>query len=126
MRLPFGHHESATSTVSPNLGPSACGMAIRRRPGIKRGPITFWYSKGRRPETKIMRFARHRIPGRERPLVSGAHGLWRDLSAVAFDITPKLLDGRLAGLDFETFPVVDSIDRFGPPLDSIGKSFVSV
>jgi 2-keto-4-pentenoate hydratase/2-oxohepta-3-ene-1,7-dioic acid hydratase in catechol pathway len=99
-------------------------MAIRRPgavPGIKRGPITFLYSKGRRPETKIMRFARHGIPGRERPLVSGADGLWRDLSSVAADITPKLLDGRLADLDFETLPVVDSIDRFGPPIDGIGK-----
>jgi len=53
--------------------------------------------------------------------VSGADGLWRDLSPVAADITPELLDGRLSGLDVEPLPVVDGIDRFGPPLTGIGK-----
>src|ERR1700747_7796 len=97
------------STASPDLGSSARGMAIRSDP------------KGRRPETKTMRLARHGIPGSERPLVSGADGLWRALLWVAADIPPDLLDGHLSGLDLETLPVVDGIDRFGPPLTGIGK-----
>jgi hypothetical protein len=101
-------------------------MEIRRRPGIKRGPITFWYSKGRRPETKIMRFARQRIPGRERPLVSGADELWRDLSAVAFDITPKLLDGRLVGSISRPFLLSTASIASGLRSTASAKSFVSV
>jgi 2-keto-4-pentenoate hydratase/2-oxohepta-3-ene-1,7-dioic acid hydratase in catechol pathway len=67
-----------------------------------------------------MRLARHGPPGRERPLVSGADGLWRDLTSVAPDITAALL-GELSFDTFDTFdiealPVVADVGRFGPPI----------
>jgi len=61
-----------------------------------------------------MRLARHGAPGQERPLVSGADGAWRDLTPVAPDITPALL-GDLS-FDLDALPVVDTVERFGPPI----------
>jgi 2-keto-4-pentenoate hydratase/2-oxohepta-3-ene-1,7-dioic acid hydratase in catechol pathway len=68
-----------------------------------------------------MRFARHGAPGRERPIVSGADGVWRDLTPIAADVTPDLLSRRKADLDLAALPVVERVDRFGPPLSGIGK-----
>lgn len=68
-----------------------------------------------------MRFARHGAPGRERPIVSGADGLWRDLSPVAPDVTPDLLRRSEADLDLPGLPVVEHVERLGPPLARVGK-----
>src|SRR5882672_2466517 len=68
-----------------------------------------------------MRFARHGPPGRERPIVSGADGDWRDLTPIALDVTPDLLSGREADLGLAALPIVEQVDRFGPPLTGIGK-----
>ncbi|GAA2014342.1 fumarylacetoacetate hydrolase family protein [Catenulispora yoronensis] len=68
-----------------------------------------------------MRFARHGAPGQERPIVSGADGLWRDLTPVAPDLGPDLLLRTEAELDLLRLPVVEQVERFGPPLPRIGK-----
>jgi 2-keto-4-pentenoate hydratase/2-oxohepta-3-ene-1,7-dioic acid hydratase in catechol pathway len=68
-----------------------------------------------------MRFARHGAPGRERPIVSGADGVWRDLAPVAPDVSPELLLLSEAELGLRALPVVERVDRFGPPLTGIGK-----
>jgi 2-keto-4-pentenoate hydratase/2-oxohepta-3-ene-1,7-dioic acid hydratase in catechol pathway len=67
-----------------------------------------------------LRLARHGGTGRERPLVSGADGLWRDLSSVTPDITPDFLAAR-PPFDVGTLPVVADVARFGPPVAGIGK-----
>jgi 2-keto-4-pentenoate hydratase/2-oxohepta-3-ene-1,7-dioic acid hydratase in catechol pathway len=61
-----------------------------------------------------MRLARHGAPGRERPLVSGPDGAWRDLTPVASDITADLL-GDLS-FEVDALPVVSDVGRFGPPI----------
>ena len=61
-----------------------------------------------------MRLARHGAPGAERPIVSGADGVWRDLTPVAPDITGSLL-GELS-FDLDALPVVTDVERFGPPI----------
>jgi 2-keto-4-pentenoate hydratase/2-oxohepta-3-ene-1,7-dioic acid hydratase in catechol pathway len=68
-----------------------------------------------------MRFARHGAPGRERPIVSGSDGLWRDVTPIARDVTPDLLSRREAELGLPALPIVERVDRFGPPLTGIGK-----
>jgi 2-keto-4-pentenoate hydratase/2-oxohepta-3-ene-1,7-dioic acid hydratase in catechol pathway len=68
-----------------------------------------------------MRFARHGLPGQETPLVSGADGIWLDLSSVTRDITPAFLQAGLGSVDITALPVVASPGRFGPPIAGIGK-----
>src|SRR5258706_15054983 len=68
-----------------------------------------------------MRFARHGRPGHERPIVSGADGIWRDLTPVADDITPDLLARSEADLGLPGLPEVGRVGRFGPPLAGVGK-----
>lgn len=68
-----------------------------------------------------MRFARHGAPGAERPIVGGADGLWRDLSSVVPDVTPGVLRMSEADLELPNLPVVEHVERFGPPLSRIGK-----
>ena len=68
-----------------------------------------------------MRIARHGPPGHERPIVSGADGRWRDLTPIAPDVTPDLLARPEADLDLPALPVVERVERFGPPLTGIGK-----
>lgn len=68
-----------------------------------------------------MRFARHGEAGHERPIVSGADGLWRDLSPFAADVTADLLALGERDFGLSELPVVDDIGRFGPPLTGIGK-----
>ena len=68
-----------------------------------------------------MRFARHGPAGHERPIVSGPDGVWRDLTPIAPDVTPGLLSRREADLGLPALPVVEQVDRFGPPLTDIGK-----
>jgi 2-keto-4-pentenoate hydratase/2-oxohepta-3-ene-1,7-dioic acid hydratase in catechol pathway len=67
-----------------------------------------------------MRLARHGAPGRERPIISGPDQRWRDLSSVAEDITAEVF-ARLADIDLDTLPPIDSLERFGPPLAGTGK-----
>ena len=62
-----------------------------------------------------MRLARHGAPGQERPLVSGADGVWRDLTPVAPDISPAFLGSDLS-FDLDALPVVADVERFGPPI----------
>ncbi|MEV6012981.1 fumarylacetoacetate hydrolase family protein [Streptomyces sp. NPDC051976] len=68
-----------------------------------------------------MRFARHGWPGCERPIVSGADGVWRDLSPVARDVTAEVLTWTEEDLSLATLPEVRHIDRLGPPLERVGK-----
>lgn len=68
-----------------------------------------------------MRFARHGRPGGERPIVSGADGIWRDLSPVAADISASVLTLGERDLDLPRLAPVHDITRFGPPLTGIGK-----
>ncbi|RCG26767.1 FAA hydrolase family protein [Sphaerisporangium album] len=68
-----------------------------------------------------MKFARHGEPGHEYPIVSGADGLWRDLTPIAPDVTPDLLSRSEPELGLEALPVVTRLERFGPPLTGIGK-----
>jgi 2-keto-4-pentenoate hydratase/2-oxohepta-3-ene-1,7-dioic acid hydratase in catechol pathway len=67
-----------------------------------------------------MRIARHGARGSERPIASGADGIWRDLSAVTHDVSADFL-GRVDGLDLESLPVVTDVGRFGPPVERVGK-----
>jgi 2-keto-4-pentenoate hydratase/2-oxohepta-3-ene-1,7-dioic acid hydratase in catechol pathway len=70
-----------------------------------------------------MRLARHGAPGTERPIAAGEDGVWRDLTAVAPDITGDLLAADPAGLAaaLPDLPVVAEPGRFGPPLAAAGK-----
>ena len=73
-----------------------------------------------------MRLARHGTPGIEKPIGSGTDGVWRDLSSIAHDIDGAFLSSGLGAarlaLEGDQLPVLDSpIERFGPPLASIGK-----
>jgi 2-keto-4-pentenoate hydratase/2-oxohepta-3-ene-1,7-dioic acid hydratase in catechol pathway len=68
-----------------------------------------------------MRLARHGAPGREVPVVSGADGVWRDLTSVTSDLTPEFIAAGWAGLDVAALPEVGEPTRFGPPIAGIGK-----
>jgi 2-keto-4-pentenoate hydratase/2-oxohepta-3-ene-1,7-dioic acid hydratase in catechol pathway len=72
-----------------------------------------------------MRLARHGPPGAERPIGSGPDRVWRDLSTVTPDITPKFLSTGLAAaqeaLTGGELAVVDTVNRFGPPVAAVGK-----
>jgi 2-keto-4-pentenoate hydratase/2-oxohepta-3-ene-1,7-dioic acid hydratase in catechol pathway len=61
-----------------------------------------------------MRLARHGAPGAERPIVSGADGVWRDLTPVTSDITRDFLGAP--AFDVAALPVVSELGRFGPPI----------
>ncbi|MGC5168377.1 fumarylacetoacetate hydrolase family protein [Luteimicrobium sp. DT211] len=70
-----------------------------------------------------MRIARHGAPGAERPVVSGADGVWRDLSSVVDDVTPATL-ARVLALgpgDVVALPEAAAADRVGPPVARPGK-----
>ena len=68
-----------------------------------------------------MRFARHGRPGGEHPIVSGADGIWRDLSPVAAEVSADVLALGERDLDLPRLSPVHDIERFGPPLTGIGK-----
>ena len=68
-----------------------------------------------------MRFARHGESGQERPIVSGADGIWRDLSPFAADVTAELLSLSEQDLGLPALPPVENLRRFGAPLAEIGK-----
>jgi hypothetical protein len=66
------------------------------------------------------------MPGIEKPIGSGTDGVWRDLSSIAHDIDGAFLSSGLGAarlaLEGGQLPVLESpIERFGPPLASIGK-----
>ena len=71
---------------------------------------------------KLLRFG---TPGQERPGMLDAQGQVRDLSGVIDDITGKTLSAeslsRLAVLDIESLPLVDSATRLGPCVNQVGK-----
>ena len=71
---------------------------------------------------KLLRFG---TPGQERPGILDAQGQVRDLSGVIDDITGKTLSAeslsRLAVLDIESLPLVDSATRLGPCVGQVGK-----
>lgn len=67
-----------------------------------------------------MRFARLGSVDAERPVVSGADGIWRDLSSVCPDVTGAFLAQRPA-IDLAALPEAQVSGRFGPPLTGIGK-----
>ena len=71
---------------------------------------------------KLLRFG---TPGQERPGILDAQGQVRDLSGVIDDITGKTLSAeslsRLAVLDIESLPLVDSAARLGPCVGQVGK-----
>jgi 2-keto-4-pentenoate hydratase/2-oxohepta-3-ene-1,7-dioic acid hydratase in catechol pathway len=71
---------------------------------------------------KLLRFG---TPGQERPGMLDAQGQVRDLSGVIDDITGKTLSAeslsRLAVLDIESLPLVDSATRLGPCVNHVGK-----
>lgn len=68
-----------------------------------------------------MRFARHGSPGHERPIVSGADGVWRDLTPIARDVTAEVLTWTEEDLSLATLPAIHHLDRLGPPLERVGK-----
>ncbi|MGM8227968.1 fumarylacetoacetate hydrolase family protein [Cellvibrio sp. ARAG 10.3] len=71
---------------------------------------------------KLLRFG---TPGQERPGMLDAQGQVRDLSGVIDDITGKTLSAeslsRLAALDSQSLPLVDSATRLGPCVNQVGK-----
>ena len=71
---------------------------------------------------KLLRFG---TPGQERPGMLDAQGQVRDLSGVIDDITGKVLSAeslsRLAALDSQSLPLVDSATRLGPCVNQVGK-----
>jgi len=64
---------------------------------------------------------RHGAPGSERPIVSAPYGLWRDLTPTRRTSRQTLLSRREADLGLAALPIVERVDRFGPPLTNIGK-----
>ena len=73
-----------------------------------------------------MRLARHGSPGHEQPIISGADGVWHDLRSVTNDIDGEFLCNGLksarVALENGALPVVAaSLERYGPPLASVGK-----
>ena len=76
-----------------------------------------------------MKLLRYGSPGRERPGLVDSSGKIRDLSSHVPDITPDVLApaslGRLAALDPETLPLVDSSTRIGAPVDGVSK-FIAI
>jgi 2-keto-4-pentenoate hydratase/2-oxohepta-3-ene-1,7-dioic acid hydratase in catechol pathway len=68
-----------------------------------------------------MRLARHGTPGAEQPLAAGPDGVWHDLRPVVPDLRPDTLATVLGGVDLDGLPVVETPQRFGPPLAGIGK-----
>lgn len=71
-----------------------------------------------------MRIARIGAPGQERLIAAGADGAWRELgdygSGGASSLEPALQVARERP-DLDGRPVVESLERFGPPLGRIGK-----
>jgi 2-keto-4-pentenoate hydratase/2-oxohepta-3-ene-1,7-dioic acid hydratase in catechol pathway len=72
-----------------------------------------------------MKLVRYGPAGAERPGLVDASGTLRDLSRVARDITPALLNpagvARLRGLRVERLPAVKGRPRLGCPLAGMGK-----
>jgi 2-keto-4-pentenoate hydratase/2-oxohepta-3-ene-1,7-dioic acid hydratase in catechol pathway len=72
-----------------------------------------------------MRLARIGAAGAEIPAVSGDGGEWFDLRSIATDVDPAFLadglDRARGALAAGELPVVESVERFGPPLAGIGK-----
>ncbi len=76
-----------------------------------------------------MRIVRHGSLGAERPGLVDVQGVVRDLSGVLADWTPRALAPqdlrRMAALDLDGLPVVDSAARLGVPVSGIGK-FIAI
>lgn len=70
-----------------------------------------------------MKLARHGRLGEERPVVSGADGVWRDLSSITPDITPAFLAELHGGgqLDYERLAPVAPPQRVASPVAGITK-----
>ncbi|MGA2295379.1 MAG: fumarylacetoacetate hydrolase family protein [Acidimicrobiales bacterium] len=73
-----------------------------------------------------MRLARHGQPGRERPIVAGPDGAWRDLSPLTKDVDSEFLasgfDALHDAMAKGSLALVETpIERFGPPLARVGK-----
>jgi 2-keto-4-pentenoate hydratase/2-oxohepta-3-ene-1,7-dioic acid hydratase in catechol pathway len=68
-----------------------------------------------------MRIGRHGTAGRERPIIAGADGSWHDLTPVTDDITAAFIADGLRGVDPSGLPLVEDIERWGPPIADIGK-----
>ena len=72
-----------------------------------------------------MRLARTGPPGQEVPVASDENGIWRDLRSLTSDVDGALLAGGLdrvrEALSSGSLPVVETSDRFGPPVAGIGK-----
>jgi 2-keto-4-pentenoate hydratase/2-oxohepta-3-ene-1,7-dioic acid hydratase in catechol pathway len=67
-----------------------------------------------------VRLARSGGPGRERPVVSGPDGIWRDLLPITDDITADFLARGMPEVDLTRLPEVYEPTRFGPPLSNPG------
>lgn len=72
-----------------------------------------------------MKLLRYGTPGQERPGLLDAQGQMRDLSGIIDDVTGKTISAhsvaKLAALDVESLPVVDSSQRLGPCVNHVGK-----
>ncbi|MGN6606524.1 MAG: fumarylacetoacetate hydrolase family protein [Jatrophihabitans sp.] len=67
-----------------------------------------------------MKLARCGPVGRERPVIAGADGSWRELSPVLPDLTAESVGG-LQELDVTDLRAVKDLARFGPPVAHVGK-----
>lgn len=76
-----------------------------------------------------MKLARIGQRGRERPALVDPDGLVRSLAGIIDDVDAAALSpqglARLAQLDPDSLPPIDSEQRFGPPVSGIGK-FIAI
>lgn len=72
-----------------------------------------------------MKLLRYGIAGQERPGILDAQNRIRDLSSVVPDINGKILNEealkKIASINIETLPIVESSVRVGPCLNHVGK-----
>ena len=71
-----------------------------------------------------MRIARIGAPGQERVIAAGSDDVWHELGADRSEQESSLEPALRAALeqpDLDGTPVVESLERFGPPLGRIGK-----
>ncbi len=72
-----------------------------------------------------MKLLRYGITGQERPGILDAQNRIRDLSSAVSDIDGKILNDealkKIASINIETLPIVDSAVRIGPCVNHVGK-----
>ena len=72
-----------------------------------------------------MKLLRYGNPGQERPGILDAQNRIRDLSSVVSDIDGKILNDeslkKIASINIESLPLVDSAVRVGPCVNRVGK-----